>query len=252
MGSYLYRTQIMQSTTTQDFHTLEQELFQVLETTPEDLIASMARRLGERYYSFHDMFLDEKHEIFQDLLRHNMKEALAVIAHNFEDATPLLKAMAAEGLPLPRLFQAAGEITLNHLLVELLRRLETDPFSSTIAAELLELIQEGSLLGLKLESVRGGQILGQILDRHLRDLAADFTTANASRLKQFVGLMGQVPITLELTEAQNMFFALMEERFFKLATRAATDTRARTLSRLLIDLAEALYFSPVRYLKLLA
>ncbi len=252
MGSYLYRTQIMQSATTQDFHTLEHELFQVLETTPEDLIASMARRLGERYYSFHDMFLDEKHEIFQDLLRHNKDEALAVIAHNFEEAKPLLKAMAAEGLPLPRLFQAAGEITLNHLLVELLRRLETDPFSSTIAAELLELIQESSLLGLELESVRGGQILGRILDRHLRDLAADFTTANASRLKQFVGLMGRVPITLELTEAQNMFFALMEERFFKLVARAATDTRARTLSQLLIDLAEALYFSPVRYLKLLA
>jgi len=252
MGSYLYRTQIMQSTAPQDFHLLKHELFQVLESTPEDLIASMARRLGERYYSFHDMFLEEKHDLFQDLLRHNMEEALAVIAHNFEEAGPLLKAMAAEGLPLPRLFQAAGEITLNHVLVQLLDRLETDPGSTAIADELLDLVQEGSLLGLKLESVRGGQILGRILDRHLQDLAADFTTANASRLKQFVVLMGQIPITLELTEAQNRFFALLEERFPKLAGRAAADTRARSLSRLLIDLAEALYFSPVRYLKLLA
>ncbi|MHB8069992.1 MAG: DUF3536 domain-containing protein [Desulfobaccales bacterium] len=252
MGSYLYRTQIMPSTALQDFHTLKQELFQVLENTPEDLIASMARRLGERYYSFHDMFLEEKHDIFQDLLRHNMDEALAVIAHNFEETAPLLKAMAGEGLPLPRLFQAAGEITLNHLLVELLRKLEIDPASATIAEELLELVQEGSLLGLKLESVRGAQILGSILNRHLQDLAADFTTANASRLKHFVGLMGQVPITLELTEPQNRFFALMEERFSKLAARAAADTRARSLTRLLMELAEALSFSPVRYLKLLA
>lgn len=252
MGSYLYRTQIMPSTALQDFHALKQELFQVLENTPEDLIASMARRLGERYYSFHDMFLEEKHEIFQDLLRHNMEEALAVIAHNFEEATPLLKAMAGEGLPLPRLFQAAGEITLNHQLLELLKKLEIEPGSGGIAEELLELVQEGALLGLKLESVRGGQILGKILDRHLQDLAADFTTANAASLKQFVGLMGQVPITMELTEAQNRFFTLMEERFSKLATRAAADTRARSLTRLLIDLAEALSFSPVRYLKLLA
>ena len=252
MGSYLYRTQIMQSTSPQDFHTLQQELFQVLETTPEDLIASMARRLGERYYSFHDMFRDEKHEIFQDLLRHNMEEALAVIAHNFEEARPLLKAMAAEGLPLPRLFRTAGEITLNHLLVELLKKLETEPVSTAIADELMEIVQETSVLGLKLESVRGGQILARILDRHLHNLAADFTTVNASRLKQFVVLIGQIPITLELTEAQNLFFALIEERFSKLAARAATDTRARALSRLLIDLAEVLYFSPVRYLKLLA
>jgi hypothetical protein len=64
--------------------------------------------------------------------------------------------------------------------------------------------------------------------------------------------MRRIPITLELTEAQNKFFSLMEQYFPKLAARAAKDTGARTLTRLLIDLAEALYFSPVRYLKLLA
>jgi len=251
MGSYLYRTQIMQSPSPRDFHALKKELFQVLETTPENLIALMARRLGEDYYSFHDIFRDEKHEIFQELLRHNMDEALAVISHNFKEARPLLKAMAAEGLPLPRLYQAAGEITLNHFLVVLLMKLEKDPNSTNITDELMELIQEASVLGLNLESVRGGQILAHTLERHLHDLAADFTMANSSRLKQFLEMMGHVPITLELTEAQNRFFALMEERFPKLAARAKTDTQVRTLTRMLIDLTEALLFSPVRYLKLL-
>jgi alpha-amylase/alpha-mannosidase (GH57 family) len=252
MGSYLYRTQIMETQSTQDFQALKEELFQVLETTPENLIALMARRLGERYYSFHDMFREEKNDLFQDLLRHNREEALSLITHNYEEARPLLKAMAVEGLPLPRLFQAAGEITLNHYLVEMLRKLETDPGSSDISEDLLELIQEAEVLGLKLESVRGGQILGGILDRHLQDLVTEFKTKNASRLREFLTLLRRIPITLELTEAQNRFFTLMEESFPKLAGRAAADTGARTLSRLLIDLAEALSFSPVRYLKLLA
>jgi hypothetical protein len=159
--------------------------------------------------------------------------------------------MAAEGLPLPRLFQAAGEITLNHYLVELLRKLETAPRSTTVGDELLELVQEAAILGLKLESVRGGQILGRIIDRHLLDLAGELNIENASRLKQFLTLMRRIPITVELTEAQNRFFSLMEQNFPKLAARAATDP-ARTLTRLLIELVEALYFSPVRYLKLLA
>ncbi|MBI4642730.1 MAG: DUF3536 domain-containing protein [Deltaproteobacteria bacterium] len=252
MGSYLYRTQIMESEATQDFHSLKQELFQVLEMAPENLIALMAQRLGERYYSFHDMFREEKNGLLQDLLRHNQEEALALISHNYEEARPLLKAMATEGLPLPRLFQAAGEITLNHYLVELLRKLETAPRSSAVSDELLELVQEAAVLGLKLESVRGGQILGGIIDRHLLDLAGDLKFETASRLKQFLTLMRRIPITLELTEAQNRFFSLMEQYFPKLAARAATDTGARTLTRLLIDLAEALYLSPVRYLKLLA
>jgi len=252
LGSYLYRTQILESEGTQDFHSLKQELFRVLETTPENLIALMAQRLGECYYSFHDMFQEEKNDLLQDLLRHSQEEALALISHNYEEARPLLKAMASEGLPLPRLFQAAGEITLNHYLVELLRKLETSPRSSAVGDELLELVQEAAVLGLKLESVRGGQILGGIIDRHLLDLAGDLRNETASRLKQFLTLMRRIPITLELIEAQNKFFSLMEQYFPKLAARAATDTEARTLSRLLIDLAEALYFSPVRYLKLLA
>ncbi|MDD5640653.1 MAG: DUF3536 domain-containing protein, partial [Syntrophales bacterium] len=250
MGSYLYRTQLMESQSAQDFHTLKQELFKVLETTPENLIPLMARHLGDRYYSFHDMFREEKNELLHDLLRHDQEEALALIAHNYEEARPLLKALAAEGLPLPRLYRAAGEITLNQYLVEQLKKLEKAPDSAETVDELQQLVQEAAVLGLKLESVRGAQILGGILDRNLQELAADFKTDNAFRFKDFLNLMLHIPITLELTEAQNQFFKLMEERFPKLASRAATDTGARTFTRLLIELAEALYFSPVRYLKL--
>ncbi|MFZ5450434.1 MAG: DUF3536 domain-containing protein [Thermodesulfobacteriota bacterium] len=252
MGSYLYRTQVVEGQSTQDFYSMKQELFRVLEKTPENLIPLMARLLGERYYSFHDMFREEKNEILHDLLRHNQEEALALIAHNYEEARPLLKALAAEGLPLPRLYRAAGEITLNQYLVELLKKLEDAPDSADIGEELRQLVQEAGVLGLKLESVRGAQILRGILDRNLQDLAADFTLGNASRLKEFLTLMLHIPITLELIEAQNQFFTLMENRFPKLAARAATDTGSRTFTRLLIELAEALYFSPVRYLKLLA
>ena len=252
LGSYLYRTQILESRSLQDFLSLKEKLFQVLETAPENLIAVMARHLGERYYSFHDMFREEKNDLLQDLLHHTQEDALGLISHSYEEARPLLKAMGAEGLPLPRLFQAAGEITLNNYLVELLRKLEIAPHSAAIGEELLELVQEAAVLGLKLESVRGGRILGRIIDRHLRDLAGDLKIEAASRLNQFLTLMRKIPITLELIEAQNLFFSLMEERFPKLAGRAAADTHARNLSRLLIEVAEALHFSPVRYLKLLA
>jgi len=252
LGSYLYRTQIMESRSLQDFHSLKEKLFQVLETAPENLIAVMARHLGERYYSFHDMFREEKNDLLQDLLHHTQEDALGLISHSYEEARPLLKAMAAEGLPLPRLFQAAGEITLNHYLVECLGKLETAPNSAAIGEELLELVHEATVLGLKLESVRGGKILGRIIDRHLQDLAKDLKVETASRLNQFLALMRKIPITLEVIEAQNRFFSLMEERFPKLAGRAAADTHARNLSRLLIEVAEALHFSPVRYLKLLA
>jgi alpha-amylase/alpha-mannosidase (GH57 family) len=251
LGSYLYRTQVQQHPAPQEYEALKQELFKALEKTPEDLIPLMARRLGERYYTVQDMFLEEKHEVFQDLLKPSREEALAAIAHNFEEAKPLLKAMASEGLPIPRLHRALGEITLNRRLVLLLRKMEPEPALLPSSEEFLDLLEEAELLGFKLESGEGAQILGRILHRHLRDLASSFTTESAKHLHQFLLLVGRMPLTLELSEAQNFIFSLMKDRFSAVAARATQDLKARNLAELLIKVLEALYFSPVRYLRLL-
>ncbi len=251
LGSYLYRTQVAEHLSSQKFRALKQELFEVLQATPEDLIPLMARRLGERYYTVHDLFREEKLGVFQDLLKHTQEEAVALITHNFDDARTLLKAMAADGLPLPRLYRALGEITLNRRLVELLRELEPQPELLPASAEILELVEEAAILGLKLESGEGAQILSRILLRHLKDLAGNFKPATATRLKEFLNLVNRIPLTLDLTEAQNFIFTLMKEKFPAVAARAATDPEARTLAEQLIDLMESLYFSPVRYLRLL-
>jgi alpha-amylase/alpha-mannosidase (GH57 family) len=251
LGSYLYRTQIQANLTPQDYQALKSEFFHVLEQAPEDLIPLMVRRLGESYYSFHDIFREEKLQLFQDLMRDNQEEAVSLIAHNFADARALLKAMAAEGLPLPRLYRALGEITLNRRLVELLRKLEPEPDRVATSEDILGLVQEAAFLGLKLESGEGARILGRILKRHLEDLAADFRAPNVAKLRQFRDLVIRMPISLDLVEAQNFMFNLMKDHFPKVAARAAKDPQAEALARQLIELMGALDFSPVRYLRLL-
>ena len=252
MGSYLYRTQVQANPSAQEFLTLREEFFRVLEETPEDLIPLMVRRLGEPYYSIHDIFQEEKLQVFQDLLRPKQEEAVELIAHNFSETRPLLKAMAVEGLPMPRLYRALGEITLNRRLVELLRRMEPDPTSLAASEEIMEVIQNAQLMGLKLETREGAEILGRILQQHLRRLADAFDLTTVTRLNDFLSFVARMPLTLELTEAQNFLFALMRDRFPALAARAAQDPKAQTLAKQLVALMETVQFSPVRYLKLLA
>jgi hypothetical protein len=252
LGSYLYRTQVQSHPVPQEFLTLRDEFFRVLEETPEDLIPLMVRRLGETYYSIHDIFQEEKLQVFEDLLRPNREEAMEAIAHNFGEPRPLLKAMASEGLPLPRLYRALGEISLNRRLVELLRRMEPDPTSLSASEEIMEVIQDAQLMGLKLETQEGAEILGRILHRHLLNLADAFRLENVTRLNDFLSFVGRMPLTLELTEAQNFLFALMRDRFPALAARAAQEPKAQNLAKQLVALMETVHFSPVRYLKLLA
>jgi hypothetical protein len=252
MGSYLYRTQGQANPSPQEFLTLREEFFRVLEEAPEDLIPLMVRRLGEAYYSIHDIFQEEKLQVFQDLLRPNQEDAMEAIAHSFGETRPLLKAMAVEGLPLPRLYRALGEITLNRRLVELLRRMEPEPTSLAASEEIMEVIADAQLMGLKLETHEGAAILGRILHRHLQDLSGAFQAETVTRLKEFLSFVSRMPLTLELTAAQNFLFALMQDRFPAVAARATQDPNAQNLAKQLVVLMETVHFSPVRYLKLLA
>ncbi|MFZ2088994.1 MAG: DUF3536 domain-containing protein [Desulfobaccales bacterium] len=251
LGSYLYRTQIVQNQTTEEFLALNQELFHVLNQTPENLIPFLAGRLGERYYTVHDIFQEEKEQIFQDLLAENREDALVDLAHHFANATPVLKAMATEGLPLPRLYEALGEITLNRRLVTILRSLEPQPEFLSASEEMEDLLQEAVLFKFKLESHESAQILRRTLDHLLMDLAAGFDQVSADSLMNFLNLQRRIPITVEVTEAQNFFFGFMEEHFTALTARAGRDVLVRQLADTLVKIAEALKFSPEPYRRLL-
>jgi hypothetical protein len=159
--------------------------------------------------------------------------------------------MAAEGLPLPRLYRALGEITLNRRLVELLRQLEPQPSLLATSQDILDLVKEAEFLCLKLESGEGAQILQHMLQRHLDDLAAGFHGENATRLRHFLSLVKRIPITLDLSGAQNSMFHLMKDRFPEVAAKAAGSPESQVLARELVKLMEDLSFSPVRYLRLL-
>ncbi len=251
LGSYLYRTQVQPHPVVPDFQALKEELFQMLEAAPEDLTPLMARRLGERYYTLHDIFQEEKAKIFHDLLEPSQREALTQISHHFVEALPLLKAMATEGLHLPRLYRALAEITMNRRLVELLRELEPKPQLIAVSQEIRELVEEAALMGLKLESQEGAEILRRILRRLVTHLTSACQLEPATRLFDFLKLARRIPISLDLTEAQDIMFALMQEHFPPIAARAGRDPKALRLAQNLVVLMETLNFSPVRYFRLL-
>jgi alpha-amylase/alpha-mannosidase (GH57 family) len=251
LGSYLYRTQVQPDPGPAGFARLQQEIFAVLESAPENLIPLMAKRLGEDYLTFHDVFQDEKENIFRDLLYPNHEDAVAQVSHLFGEAKPLLKAMAGEHLPIPRLYRALGEIALNRGLVELLHRFEPNPAALVEAEELLALIQDAALLGLKLESGEGARTLQRLLTRQLEDLAGEVRRETAQQLLDFLALVQRIPTPLNLMESQNFFYTLMQEQFPPLAARAEEDPGAKALARMMLELAEALYFNPQSYVALL-
>ena len=69
-----------------------------------------------------------------------------------------------------------------------------------------------------------GRLLANILEQRLVALAQDFSPAKALGIDNLLSLRAELPLEVDIMEAQNLFFHLMEQHFTKLA---AAGRRAR-------------------------
>jgi len=90
-------------------------------------------------------------------------------------------------------------------------------------------IADAHLMGLKLETHEGAAILGRILYQRLRTWLT-LPDGTVTRLSDFLSFVSRMPLTLELTEAQNFLFALMQERFPRRGGPATRIRKAQTLA----------------------
>jgi alpha-amylase/alpha-mannosidase (GH57 family) len=250
MGSFLYRTQVKEEMPTQDFAGLKKTLFQALADTPEDIVSVLATHLGSQYYSVRDLFQQEKRDLFQTLLQRRHREVRAELSRLSEEVRPLLLSMAKEGLGLPLLFRLAAEINLSERLAQAIAGWEKDIHTSPARIDLHEIINLGKILALHLEDDPSAAVLEQMLQRLLSALEPNITLSAAAKLDDFLTLSQKLPLELDLTEAQNNYFTLMEIHFPGLAAMSRRGkNEAREQAEMLLNIARQLNFNPDRYVE---
>lgn len=250
MGSYLYRTQVKDDLGGREFDELQQALVKALVEAPEDVVNRMAQIFGGRFYTVRDMFRQEKREIFRHLLEQSQEEARQQLEHLFEGTRSLLLTMAQEGLQLPPLASLAAELALGRALAGQISQWREDPRGWQGQEDLRALITEAKGLGLHLRHAMATGQVETMLQELLGWLTEDFSLDNAKLLQEFLGVSVQLPLDFDRFEAQNRFFALMEERFTRLGAQSRRGGgQARALAEVLVRTAGLLGFNPGQYVK---
>ena len=88
-----------------------------------DLIRAIDAAFGSGSYSLKLLFRDEQRKILQIILNSALDEAESSYRQLYDSRAPLMRFVAAHGMPLIRHFQAAAEVTLN---AELRRAIEVE------------------------------------------------------------------------------------------------------------------------------
>ena len=248
LGSYLYRTQVQEGQTEAEFDDMAAMLFRSLEEAPEDISNTLAAYFGPEYYSVRDMFKREKRDILQTSLQKVQDETELELLHYFTEAQPLLFTMTEEGFVIPPVFQLAATTALSRRITQILFSWAVGDEELLPKRDLADIMNISQKLDIHLKDDPAGRLLASILEQRLADLAQDFNLPNALGIDNLLSLRAELPLEVDIMEAQNLFFHLMEQHFHKLVV---TGRRARRdykeLSEVLLRLAVKLNFNIGRY-----
>jgi alpha-amylase/alpha-mannosidase (GH57 family) len=183
-------------------------------------LAQVIRRLdrffGDVPYSLKSLFREERRRILDSILASTLDDTEDEFRSVYLLHAPLMRFLRSLGTPLPGAFRAAAELVLN---VDLRRAFEAPGIDSE---EVDRLLDETRALGVDLD-VEGlsyvlERALAGMLDR-LADHAADPDLLH--RTETIVDLAHRAPFKLDLWQAQNRCYGMLQTAYPAMEEKAA-------------------------------
>lgn len=170
-----------------------------------DLIRAIDVAFGSGSYSLKLLFRDEQRKILQIILNSALEEAESSYRQLYDSRAPLMRFVAAHGIPLIRHFQAAAEVTLN---AELRRAIETQDVNVDLVRALME---EAKAVHVNLDAAtlefalrRKLEIMAEEWERQPCDLEKVLS------LEAAVKLARSFPFEIRLWEIQNIYHSVLK------------------------------------------
>jgi len=169
-----------------------------------DLIRAIDVAFGSGSYSLKLLFRDEQRKILRIILNSALEEAESSYRQLYDSRAPLMRFVAAHGMPLIRHFQAAAEVTLN---AELRRAVEADVVNIDLVRALME---EARAVHVKLDAAT----LEFALRQKLQTMAEEWESQPCDlekviSLDAAVKLARSFPFEVRLWEIQNVYYSVL-------------------------------------------
>ena len=180
-----------------------------------EILRIVDRDFGSGSFTLRLLFRDEQRRILRLILNQALEEAEASYGQLFEHYAPMMRFMADLHIPPPRRFQIAAEFTLNSLL------------SHALEAETLDLghihalLEETKRTGIALDAPTLEFAMRATTERLAQKWFASPDSVDLlSQLSDAAGLAAAFPFPVDLSQAQNIFFKLLQDIYPGYSVRA--------------------------------
>ena len=169
-----------------------------------DLVRAVDAAFGSVSYSLKLLFRDEQRKILRIILNSALEEAESSYRQLYDSRAPLMRFIAAHGMPLIRHFQAAAEVTLNG---ELRRAIEAESMNVDLVRALME---EAKAVHVNLDAATLEFVLRGKLERMAEEWESQPCNAEKlTSLESAVKLARSFPFEIRLWEIQNVYHSVL-------------------------------------------
>ncbi len=188
-----------------------------------EVIRLLDRHFGELTYSLKSLFKDEQRKVLDVILQSALAEAEASYGQIFEHHAQLMRFLRDTGTPLPSSFLTAAQLVINGNLRRTLEDEAVDP------ERVRSLLEEAGFWVVDLDSVA----LAFVAEKTVDHLAEQFVTEpqereRLERLEAAVAAVKHLPFPVDLSEAQNCYYNVLQGSYQGMRERAnAGDEEAR-------------------------
>jgi len=188
------------------------------------VIRLVDRNFGHEAYSLKLLFSDEQRRILAQILQSSLAEAEAAYRQIYEHHAPLMRFLSSMGTPVPREFQIAAEFAINTEL----RRLIEAPGLDRDAVDAL--LREAARSGVVFDKAGLGYALARAIARRADEFRERPDEIGLlQELAAAVGLARELPFEVDVWQAQNIYYDLLQSiypEFRRQAAQGYADARA--------------------------
>jgi hypothetical protein len=190
-----------------------------------ETILLMPKYFGNNTYSLKDVFRDDQKLILTFVIQEAVKKATELNEIIYRDNFALLRFMSEINIPPPKPFRTAAEILLSTEIRQLLASEDTNLKS------LSKLVSDSKMFAIEFES---GPISLEASEKIVKELTklidASPDIEKLENIDKLIGILGELPIKLELWHAQNVAFDVAQKIYNPLKEKKDEQSQAWVLA----------------------
>ncbi|MEB3359626.1 MAG: DUF3536 domain-containing protein [Synechococcales bacterium] len=208
------------------YNQIKQTLFDALnQASIAHVIVEMNRVLGDRTYSLHNLFAEERHRIMRLLSQETLTRLDQLYTQAYRDNYSVLMAFHREHLDVPQELQVAAEIAVGHRAMTRIRQLERAgnlgipadlPECFNHLAELEAIAVEADQFHCQLNLPQARQIIERLVMQSLQQVMETFEDLNDEAemlwIERLIDVGDRLHLGVCLDRVQERYLSYLEEQ----------------------------------------